>query len=129
MTKKELQEHYWLKLNIKKLEEKLLELETESRRITTRYTTGSKSSTTTDTLGSIIAKIVDTQDEINKIAVQAYEQMMAIEKAIICLPSRERYLIRLRYIECLSWNEIAEEMNYSWKQVHRIHGDALKELA
>lgn len=129
MTKKQLQDHYWLKLNIKKLEEKLLELETESRRITTRYTTGSKSSTTTDKLGSIIAKIVDVQDEINKITIQAYEQMMSIEKSIICLQSRERYLMRLRYIDCLSWNEIMEEMNYSWRQVHRIHADALKELA
>ena len=38
MTKQQLQEYYWLKKNIKKLEEKLLELETEAKRVTTVYT-------------------------------------------------------------------------------------------
>lgn len=128
MTKQELQEHYWLKRNIKKLEEKLLELETESRRVTVRYTTGSKGSSG-DKLGGLVAKIVETQDQINQLAVQAYDKMMDIERAVICLPSKERYLIRLRYIECMSWYEIMEEMNYSWRQVHRIHSEALKELA
>lgn len=128
MTKKQLQEYYWLQKNIKKLEEKLLELETESKRITVRYTIGSKSQSS-DKLGEIVAKIVDVQEKINDLTVKAYEQAMAIEKAILALPSRERYLMRLRYIECMSWTEIMEEMNYSWRQIHRIHAEALKSLA
>jgi len=131
MTKKQLQEHYWLRQNIKKLEEKLLELETEAKRMTAVYNNinPSKRNTSKDRLSEIVAKIVDTQNEINELTVQAYEKMLEIEKAILKLPNRERYLIRLRYIECMSWYEIMEEMNYSWRQVHRIHADALKTLA
>jgi DNA-directed RNA polymerase specialized sigma subunit len=131
MTKQQLQEYYWLKKNIKKLEEKLLELETEAKRVTTVYTKTKSSGkgSSKDRLGEIVAKIVDVQDQINELTVKAYEQAMAIEKAIIALPNRERYLIRLRYIDSLSWYEIMDEMHYSWKQVHRIHAEALRLLA
>lgn len=129
MTKKQLQEYYWLKKNIKKLEEKLLELETEAKRVTTIYSKTKSRSPSKDRMGEIVAKIVDVQDQINELTVKAYEQAMAIENAILALPNRERYLIRLRYIECLSWYEIMDEMHYSWKQVHRIHAEALRLLA
>lgn len=131
MTKKQLQEHFWLRQNIKKLEEKLLELETEAKRVTAVYskTKSSGKGSSKDRMGDIVAKIVDIQEQINELTVQAYEKMIEIEKAILALPNRERYLIRLRYIEGLSWYEIMAEMHYSWRQVHYIHSEALKLLS
>lgn len=129
MTKQQLQEYYWLRKNIKKLEEKLLELDSEAKRVTVSYSAAKSRGTSNDKMANIISKIIEVQNQINKLTVQAYEQAMAIEKAILALPNRERYLIRLRYIEGLSWYEIMAEMHYSWKQVHRIHSEALKLLA
>lgn len=37
----------------------------------------------------------------------------------------ERRVLRLRYIKGMKWEEVAVEMGYSWKQVHRYHSDAL----
>ena len=37
-------------------------------------------------------------------------------------------LLRLRYIENLSFERIAVRMNYSWRQVIRIHGVALSKV-
>lgn len=37
----------------------------------------------------------------------------------------EKLILRYRYIHLLKWEEIAVKMDYSWKQVHRIHGNAL----
>ena len=37
----------------------------------------------------------------------------------------ERLLMRYRYIHGLKWEEIAVKMEYSWKQIHRIHAKAL----
>ena len=37
----------------------------------------------------------------------------------------EQRVLRLRYLQGLSWEEIAEKMNYSWKQIHRKHSSAL----
>ncbi|MCQ4788753.1 DUF1492 domain-containing protein [Blautia obeum] len=38
----------------------------------------------------------------------------------------EQEVLRLRYIKGLKWEEVALKMNYSRKQVHRIHSSALK---
>lgn len=53
---------------------------------------------------------------------------VAIERAIEKLEPRERQLMRLHYIDGLTWEQVAVEMAYSWRQVHRIHGDALGKL-
>lgn len=37
----------------------------------------------------------------------------------------EKLILRYRYIHLLKWEEIAVQMDYSWKQVHRIHGNAI----
>ena len=52
-----------------------------------------------------------------------------IETAINALESRERRLIRLRYIEGWGWERIADEMGYGRKQVYRIHGWALEKMS
>lgn len=54
--------------------------------------------------------------------------LVAIEKAIEKLAPRERQLVRLHYIDGLAWEQVAVEMTYSWRQVHRIHSDALEKL-
>lgn len=38
----------------------------------------------------------------------------------------ERTLLRLRYICGFTWERIAVELGYSWRQVHYIHGKALQ---
>lgn len=54
--------------------------------------------------------------------------LVTIENAIEKLEPRERQLVRLHYIDGLTWEQVAVEMCYSWRQVHRIHSDALKKL-
>lgn len=50
---------------------------------------------------------------------------LAIEEAIESLEPRERTIMRLYYIDGLTWEQVAVKMSYSWRQVHRIHGKAL----
>lgn len=40
--------------------------------------------------------------------------------------SRYRLLLRARYLEGMTWEQIAVEMAYSWRQMLRMHGDALQ---
>lgn len=56
------------------------------------------------------------------------EALAEIEAAIDTLSPRERTLIRLYYAQGLTWEEVCVEMNYSWRQIHRIHGAALAAL-
>ena len=54
--------------------------------------------------------------------------LLAIENAIEGLNPTERTLMRLRYIEGLSWQAICTRISYSWQQTHRIHARALRQI-
>ena len=130
MTKQELQSYYWLRKNIEKLEHKLLELESEATRVTTRITHDPRGgSSNVDKLGGIVAEIVTVQEKINNKLQKAYRVMFEIEHATVELPEREAYLIRARYIDCKSWEQIAVDMSYCWQWIHKIHSKALSMLA
>ena len=55
-------------------------------------------------------------------------EQLAIEEAVEVLEATMRMLIRYRYIDGLKWEEVCCKMNYSWRQTHYIHGEALKRL-
>ena len=130
MTKKELHELFWMKKNIKRMEEKLIELEAKAAQITSKISKEPKEhDNTVDKLSETVAEIVDLQNEINDQLKKYYERVKYIERSIEALPPREALLIRLRYLDQLRWEEICVEMHYSWRQIHYIHAEALKMLA
>ena len=68
---------------------------------------------------------------------EVYEKRLAdltaererIESAVVTLPSRERRAITLHFFEGLTWEEVAEKMNYSEDMVKRfIQNKALRLL-
>lgn len=75
---------------------------------------------------------MDSKDEVLAMykAKEAELQaaLVTIERAIEKLEPRERQLVRLHYIDGLTWEQVAVEMCYSWRQVHRIHSSALNKL-
>ena len=54
--------------------------------------------------------------------------LLEIEAAIEKLEPRDRTLIRLYYVEGLTWEEVCVAMHYEWAQIHRIHAKALEKL-
>ena len=59
---------------------------------------------------------------------KANEELAAIESAIATLTPTERDLMRLRYIEGLSWQDICRRINYCWQWTHKIHASALQKI-
>ena len=51
-------------------------------------------------------------------------------ETIICNvnDSNHRRLLRMRYLQDYTFEKISVEMNYSWRQIHRLHSDALKNV-
>lgn len=129
MTKKDLRELFWMKQNIARLEEKLANLESEVTKTNELIKIRSGARPAEDKLGDLVSRMVDLQNEINEKLQKYYEHVKQIEQKIEALPPREALLIRLRYIEQMRWEEICVEMNYSWRQIHYIHAEALKKLA
>lgn len=110
MLKDDLKEYKYLIGNIKDLENRLLELETTATNITTKIDDMPKGSPSKDKLSSVVCKIVEVQDLINDNLKKSYEKMADIEKALCELTEREKMLIRLRYIDGMKWDEIADKM-------------------
>lgn len=130
MLKKDLQEYRWVRRNIQRMEERLLELESEATRQTTRISRDPKTTRRSrDPMADVVVKIVAVQEDINRQLKHSYELMRQIEQAMEALPPREAYLVRARYVDCKSWEQIAVDMNYSWQHIHRIHAHALQLLA
>ena len=77
----------------------------------------------------IIAKIVDLEKEIDA----DVDRLVAIRDGIKTMieaveDDRERLLLQYRYLDGKTFEWIAAEMNYSWRQIHRLHSRALTNL-
>ena len=77
----------------------------------------------------ILAKIVDLENEIDA----DIDRLVAIRDGIKTIieaveDDREKLLLQYRYLDGKTFEKIAVEMNYSWRQIHRLHSKALTNL-
>lgn len=58
-----------------------------------------------------------------------YTAQERIEALIESLDSVERQILRARYIEGKTWEEVCVAVSYGWRQTHNYHAQALDKLA
>ena len=71
---------------------------------------------------SLTAKLWDQRAEMVELRNRIGDAISAVSD------DRLKDLLRLRYIEGLTLERIAEDMNYSFRQVTRMHGQALEKI-
>ena len=60
---------------------------------------------------------------------EQYHTKESIKRRIEAMEDeREKDLLTYRYLKGLKWEEICVRMDYKWRQVHRIHAMAIKNL-
>lgn len=73
-------------------------------------------------------RLVDTKNEYEEKLRVVLHQQEEIEDFVSRIPNdMSRLLLQLRYIDCLSWSEIADLVHYEKRHVLRLHGTALNE--
>lgn len=82
--------------------------------------------------GDILEERMDRKDELLEL-YQAKEAeldaaLLAIEQAIDKLEPTQRLILRLHYIDGLTWEQVTVAVGYSWSQTHRYHKAALRKL-
>lgn len=77
---------------------------------------------------NLALKHMELSEKYKETVEKLTAQMVEIEQAIELLEPRERTILRLHYIQGLTWEQVAVEMNYTWRHVHRLHGKALERL-
>lgn len=87
-------------------------------------TSGSK-----DMLGNTVSKIVDLEKETDKMVDGYIEKRKHIISQIDSLKNKDYYnVLTLRYVLNNTFDEISEKMNYSIRNVFKLHGRALQEF-
>ena len=85
-----------------------------------------QSSGNKDRMGNTVARLVDLERETDKL-IQVYtEKRQVIISQIDSMEDMNFYDVLFhRYIEGKTFEAISEDIHYSWRQVMRIHDDAL----
>lgn len=77
----------------------------------------------------LAVKHIDLLDRYQEKLADLRAEVLRIEEAIESLEPIERMLMRCRYIDGLTWEEVAVAISYSWRQTHTIHSNALNKLS
>lgn len=82
-----------------------------------------------DKIGTAYAKIFEKEQELDEIIDLYVDKKSIIISQIDQMDDETQYEILFsRYIERKTFEKIADEMSYSWRQIIRLHGIALKEF-
>lgn len=78
---------------------------------------------------NIVAKIVELEDSINDDIAMCISLKNEIRTVINNVQDAdEKILLRLRYINFYTWEQVCENMSVSLRTAHRIHSSALKNV-
>ena len=82
-----------------------------------------------DKLTIPISKIIELENEINKDIDTLVDLKREARRMIEQLNSDvEKLVLYKHYFENKTFEQVSVEMNYSWRRIRQIHGDALKKL-
>ena len=130
MTKDDLKEYTSIKKELKQIQFKLKELEERKTSIKSMIISDMNVQTShnNNSIEDLLIKIEECIEEYNKKEIKLYNKQLEIENCINNLEPIERIIMRLRYIEGKTFEQIAVDLNYSWRHTIRIHGKILQKI-
>ena len=124
-----LKRYRMLDAKIANLTEELQVWQARATKITASFSSEPKASGSGDKLQKCVDKICEIQSEITQEMVSLKERKKEIEEAIKMLKEKsEEDILWYRYIKGMTFEEIAVQMNYSWRQVYRKHRISVEKL-
>lgn len=74
-------------------------------------------------------KVLEIDEEISREIDELVKIREEIEAVLGQLEDRNlRDLMKYRYIDGLTWEQVAEKMHYSWRHTCRLHGEVLAKI-
>ena len=130
MTKDDLKEYTSIKKELKQIQFKLKELEERKTSIKSMIISDMNVQTShnNNSIEDLLIKIEECIEEYNKKEIELYNKQLEIENCINSLEPTERIIARSRYIEGKTFEQIAVDLNYSWRHTIRIHGKILQKI-
>ena len=82
-----------------------------------------------DHMMAYVARLDELEKRFAELLIEQADARLKVELALKTLPEQQERVLRLRYIEGLSWRRIAWRTHYSEPHLRRINAAALKRLA
>lgn len=110
--------------------EQLSDLKLQSAIISSLHDTEKvKTSLNPNKLSGLVAKMVDLENEINKEIDKLYSIKKDIMHSINLIDNKDyQVLLNLRYLNFLTWEEIAAKMSYSIRWIYKMHKEAILKI-
>ena len=129
MTKKEfLRQAFLAEKRAKSIETQIEVLRNHAAYLTPQISeTPTKSQVVKSKVEEAAVRIVTLQNELSDVISDLIAKRKAIAQAIRSINNLElETVLELRYLEYLSWEEIASRMGYSLQSAYKAHGKALQ---
>ena len=126
ITKRELRQYRDLAAEIERLQTELSALRAKTGSAPDGQPKGTEPG---DVTGDTAILAVKLQEKIAARIADLIALRWRIEQAVESLAdSRDRQIIYLHYVDGLTWEQVAEAMNYDLRHIYRLHGWALIKL-
>jgi RNA polymerase sigma factor (sigma-70 family) len=119
-----------MRLQIESLNERIARLRSALESCTPKPLTKMPKSTpiVQDRLAKSISKLVEMETELQHKLIDLAVLYEEVERWLDELPPTQAFVVRLRYVDGMSWRQVARETGYSYDRVRHIHSDVLKKL-
>lgn len=118
-----------LRADIEALQNRRARLWASMEGLSPRPRQGSRGTAVRDRMATAVARLEELDCLILERIVAAESRALEIESIIDALPGIQRRIIRLYYIDGLTWEEVAKVEHYSSRRCQQIHDIARATLA
>ena len=108
MTKNELSQLFWLEKEVTQQKERLAELESAARNITSPLTGAPRKSEKTDKTGNVAIQIADMKTLLDLSIQKCWREKNRLMRYIMEIDdSLMRQIMLCRFVDCLNWIQVA----------------------
>lgn len=127
MTAKEyLREYRRMAVRVNQIDEEIKRLGAERDSITVKADGMPSGSGLSDRVARLAVKIADKEKEYMGLREELLQKRSEVVETILSVSDdKQSQLLYLRYARGMKWEDIADEMGYYLRHIHRIHGHAL----
>ena len=112
------------------LDEEIKHLRAEAESVSINLDGMPKGGQTSDKTARLAVQIADMETKMQNELSDLWSNRMKIINLLGKMQKhKHQTLLHKRYIECMSWEKIAYEMDISWRYCYMLHGSALAEFS
>ena len=130
MDKNKLNKGFWINKQIDSKLRQMEELTSMAEKATTVISDTPRNPSPQKDTSDIVVKIIGLKDEIEGEIDALIDLKRELKDYILKIDNpQHRLILELRHIELMTFQEIADELGYDVRQVHRIYGEMVKKMS